>query len=257
LNLYHYKARLYSPALGRFLQTDPIGYGDDLNLYAYVGNDPVNANDPSGGFVMQVGAGIVGGVGGLLFQAGTDLVTGKLSSVGDYAGAFVGGASGGVAAVTCGPACAGAVAGAASSVTQQVINNGSVNWGAVGLATGVGAVGGGVAGKVVPYLGKQFLSNGTKGAIGEALSEVGILATGGRIAQRNVPTGFGKSNLDFKLTNGTYVESKFGTSVPRGMQKTAINSGQFEGYFGEEVTHYWTYPRASGIAASPFVAAGK
>jgi RHS repeat-associated protein len=46
--LYYYKARVYDPAWGRFLQTDPIGSKDDLDLYAYVGGDPINGTDPSG-----------------------------------------------------------------------------------------------------------------------------------------------------------------------------------------------------------------
>ncbi|MFM0130637.1 RHS repeat-associated core domain-containing protein [Paraburkholderia sediminicola] len=48
MQLYYYKARMYSQALGRFLQTDPVGTADDLNLYAYVGNNPINLTDPTG-----------------------------------------------------------------------------------------------------------------------------------------------------------------------------------------------------------------
>ena len=47
-DIYDYKARNYNARLGRFVQTDPIGYGDGTNMYGYVGGDPVNFTDPTG-----------------------------------------------------------------------------------------------------------------------------------------------------------------------------------------------------------------
>ena len=46
--LYYYRARHYSPILGRFMQPDPIGYSGGINHYAYVGNNPLNLIDPFG-----------------------------------------------------------------------------------------------------------------------------------------------------------------------------------------------------------------
>jgi len=49
IGIYDYRNRVYSPDLGRFLQTDPIRFdAGDGNIYRYVGNDPVNWVDPTG-----------------------------------------------------------------------------------------------------------------------------------------------------------------------------------------------------------------
>jgi RHS repeat-associated protein len=47
--LIYFRARHYDAGTGTFLQRDPIGFASgDLNLYAYVWNDPLNYKDPSG-----------------------------------------------------------------------------------------------------------------------------------------------------------------------------------------------------------------
>jgi RHS repeat-associated protein len=46
---YYMRARYYDPHVGRFISEDPIGFdAGDVNLYAYVGNNPVVRIDPSG-----------------------------------------------------------------------------------------------------------------------------------------------------------------------------------------------------------------
>ncbi len=72
LGLYYYKARFYSSTLGRFLQTDPIGTQDDLNLYAYVGNNPINRIDPRGLSSEQASV-----LRGVLLAGGTAAVLGE------------------------------------------------------------------------------------------------------------------------------------------------------------------------------------
>ncbi len=48
IGMSYYKARMYSPSLGRFMQIDPSGYNDGPNWYNYVHSNPINGIDPSG-----------------------------------------------------------------------------------------------------------------------------------------------------------------------------------------------------------------
>ena len=51
--------RYYDPATGRWLNRDPIGYAGGINLYGYVGGDPVSRADPWG-LSPQVNIGLSG-----------------------------------------------------------------------------------------------------------------------------------------------------------------------------------------------------
>jgi RHS repeat-associated protein len=46
--LMYYRARSYDSVIGRFISEDPKGFSAGINFYAYVDNNPINLNDPSG-----------------------------------------------------------------------------------------------------------------------------------------------------------------------------------------------------------------
>ena len=70
--LYYYRARYYHPVLQRFVAQDPIGFGGgDVNLYAYVFNNPVSFTDSVGLWTFSVGSTIGGAIGGVGGGGGT------------------------------------------------------------------------------------------------------------------------------------------------------------------------------------------
>lgn len=68
-NLYFYNSRYYNPRTGRFISADKA---EGPNRYAYVGNNPIMKNDPSGNCPNCI-AGAVGFVGGFVFGTIVDI----------------------------------------------------------------------------------------------------------------------------------------------------------------------------------------
>jgi RHS repeat-associated protein len=139
LGMYYYKARIYSPTLGRFVQTDPIGPADNVNLYAYVHNDPVNFADPMG--LTNWGAVVGGGLRGALEGGTIGATTGAVVGLFGGPGGVVGGAAAGAA----GGSLGGLIWGAWDNYAQQ--NN---LYGAGTTNGGAGSSGGGGGGSTNP-----------------------------------------------------------------------------------------------------------
>lgn len=80
--LVYYRARYYDPRIGRFISRDPAGMPDGVNRYAYVGNDPVNATDPSGEIINNVAGGFLNAGVGAAINIGASLWKGESISWG-------------------------------------------------------------------------------------------------------------------------------------------------------------------------------
>jgi RHS repeat-associated protein len=162
--LYFYRARYYSPDMGRFLSEDPLQFIGGNNLYAYAVNNPTTYRDPSGQIfgiddaVLAIGGAVVG-VG---VQFGHDVVTGQWSDWQHYAGSAFGGAVGGLALEYTGGIGSGALAaGTGNAVTQSLeVLTGhqcSFNFTQLALSTAAGAA----VGAVVPEVEVDGVSAGS------------------------------------------------------------------------------------------------
>ncbi len=153
------QGRVMSPGMMRFIQPDPGGFIDGLNLVIYVHNSPTNATDPSGQAWSWLAAGagaLVGGASAAVVGAFTAKTSGEFwgtvasgAAAGAIAGGILGAATGDPTfAVTVGVlALSGAVGGATGSVVRQGIDTRTVSPGEVVTDAAIeGAVSAGTGG---------------------------------------------------------------------------------------------------------------
>ncbi len=136
------RARYYDPATGRFISEDPIGFEGGLNLYAYVGGNPINYNDPSGLFCLPC-AGVGAAIGGVSAGVTSALQGGSLGDI--AASTFIGVVGGGVSGLTLGAGgtlLIGATSSDVGSAVGQFITSGTVDPSDVALSAVAGTTGG-------------------------------------------------------------------------------------------------------------------
>ena len=194
--LYYYRARYYDNSIGRFVSEDPLGFKAGMNFYAYVNNNPVNGNDPSGkcpacvvAFVdvaidLAGSAAVRNGVTAAINAARTAMLTGT-----------IGGASGALGSLSAG-----------GNAQDVAINAG------VGFVTGA----------AFPLLpGTSFLANAGKGAL--------LSGTGDAISQ-SISLGMANKSIYQNINFGEIGGATIGGGVASGL------TASFGKSFGEQVS---------------------
>jgi RHS repeat-associated protein len=179
---YYMRARYYDPSVGRFISEDPIGFGGgDVNLTAYVGNNPVLLVDPDGEWGQIIAGAIYGGISG--FTAGAmkgNVWAGIFGGVaGGVAGGIVGSvmpAGSGYVGSIIGGAISGIIGGATAGGVASAISGTSIT---EGIATGaiIGGFTGGVAGPI-GYAVKQGVGAAIASQSPELVKTVSAIAEG-------------------------------------------------------------------------------
>jgi RHS repeat-associated protein len=244
-------ARYYNSATGRFLspdwsaKEDPVPYAkldnpQTLNLYAYVGNNPIVRSDPDGhafGIDDLVGA-LAGAAVGVGTEVVKDLATGQKITSGAIAGAAVGGALMGDGIVNAPETLGGSVVAAAavkgaaqgfiSNGVQQLVDNARGNQKgfdgkSMAFSTVVGGVTGGLASKM-PTLKVDGITAG-RGNMQAVAQGVVTKIENGTAATMSLKTAVKGAVSTQVAVTGKTVAATYGTAVATSACKGNNGSG--------------------------------
>ncbi len=191
--LYYYGARYYASWLGRWLKPDPGGAIDGMNLYAFVGGNPISKIDNDGhiglwaalattaGIAATLGTGVIGGL-----RTGNGLGNTSGATMGAIAG-VVGATVGGLLVGASAPVIATAALATAAAGVAGAISGGSVGRTAMDLADNgssirtstVGALSSAVAGGLLGFAiaGPIGAAAGAGGGVLSSGAHLGLMAS--------------------------------------------------------------------------------